>query len=34
LNDSGAIVGGVAAMVLSASVVHLLMVHEGAADQG
>ncbi len=28
LNDSGAIVGGVSAMVLTASVVHLLMVHE------
>lgn len=28
LNDSGAIVGGVAAMVLTASVVNLLMVHE------
>jgi hypothetical protein len=28
LNDSGAIVGGVAAMVLTASLVHLLMVHE------
>jgi hypothetical protein len=27
LNDSGAIVGGVAAMVLTASVLHLLMVH-------
>lgn len=28
LNDSGAIVGGVAAMVLTAAVVYLLMVHE------
>lgn len=28
LNDSGAIVGGVAALVLTASVVNLLMVHE------
>jgi hypothetical protein len=28
LNDSGAIVGGVAALVLTAAVVHLLMVHE------
>ena len=28
VNDSGAIIGGVAAMVLSASLVHLLMVHE------
>ncbi len=27
LNDSGAIVGGVAAMVITASLVHLLMVH-------
>ncbi len=27
LNDSGAIVGGVAAMVIAASLVHLLMVH-------
>ncbi|MEX2292266.1 MAG: hypothetical protein WD691_00645 [Acidimicrobiales bacterium] len=32
LNDSGAIIGGVAAMVLTASVVHLLMVHEPVAE--
>ncbi len=32
LNDSGAIVAGVAAMVLTASVVHLVMVHEGPPD--
>jgi hypothetical protein len=31
LNDSGAIVGGVAATVLTAAVVHLVMVHEPAA---
>jgi hypothetical protein len=30
LNDSGAIVGGVAAMVLTAALVHLLMVHEAS----
>ena len=34
LNDSGAIVGGVAALVLTASVVHLLMVHEETPAPG
>lgn len=34
LNDSGAIVGGVAAMVLTAAVIHLLMVHEDPAASG
>lgn len=34
LNDSGAIVGGVAAMVLTASVVHLLMVREAGSERG
>lgn len=34
LNDSGAIVGGVAVLVLTASVLHLLMVHEGSTAAG
>ena len=34
LNDSGAIVGGVAAMVLTAALVHLLMVHEAPPAPG
>lgn len=34
LNDSGAIVGGVAVLVLTASVAHLLMVHEDPAPSG
>jgi hypothetical protein len=34
LNDSGAIVGGVAAMVLTAAVIHLLMVHEASTTPG
>lgn len=33
LNDSGAIVGGVAAMVLTASIVHLVMVHAGVHEE-
>jgi len=34
LNDSGAIVGGVAAMVLTAALVNLLMVHEAERPSG
>jgi len=34
LNDSGAIVGGVAAMVLTATLVNLLMVHEAERSSG
>lgn len=34
LNDSGAIVGGVAALVLTAAVIHLLMVHRDTPSPG